>query len=96
MKRDFADFWNLLWEVGLLACAAFALLNAYAPPQDLPWKPLDLDRPIGQATEAKVADFQVSFSAPAEEVRGATDACIQTLRDAGVQVRRAEPTCPCP
>ena len=90
MKRDFADFWNLMWELTLGVCAAFALLNVFAPSQDLPWKPLDLDRPIGQATEAKVADFQVAFSAPAEEVRGVTDACIQTLRDAGVEVRRAD------
>ena len=36
MKRDLADFWNLLWEAGLGICAAFALLNAFAPPQDLP------------------------------------------------------------
>ena len=90
MKRDFADFWNLMWELTLGVCAAFALMNAFAPPQDLPWKPLDLDQPLGQATEAKVADFQVSFAAPPEEVEGATDACIQTLRDAGVEVRRAE------
>lgn len=90
MKRDFADFWNLLWEVGLALCASFALLNAFAPPQDLPWKPLDLNRPIGQATAAKVADFAVSFSAPDEEVEAVTAACIQTLREAGVEVRRAE------
>jgi hypothetical protein len=90
MKRDFADFWNLMWELALGVCAAFALMNALAPAQDLPWKPLDLNAPMGQATEAKVADFQVSFSAPPEEVEGATDACIQTLRDAGVEVRRAD------
>lgn len=90
MKRDFADFWNLMWELALGVCAAFALLNAFAPPQDLPWKPLDLNHPVGQATGAKVADFQVAFGASPEEVQGATDACIQTLRDAGVEVRRAE------
>ena len=90
MKRDFADFWNLMWELTLGVCAAFALMNAFAPPQDLPWKPLDLNNPVGQATVAKLADFQVSFAAPPEEVKGATDACIQTLRDAGVEVRRAE------
>jgi len=90
MKRDFADFWNLMWELALGVCAAFALMNAFAPPQDLPWKPLDLNHPVGQATEAKVADFQVAFGAAPEEVAGATDACIQTLRDAGVEVRRAE------
>ncbi len=89
MKRDFADFWNLVWELALGVCAAFALMNAFVPPQDLPWKPLDLNHPVGQATGAKVADFSVAFSAPPEEVEGATEACMQTLRDAGVQVRRA-------
>ncbi|RYG09614.1 MAG: extensin, partial [Caulobacteraceae bacterium] len=54
MKRDLADMWNLVWEIALLVCAAFALLNVFAPPQDLPWKPLDLDRPLGRATTAKV------------------------------------------
>ena len=90
MKRDFADFWNLLWEVGLLACAAFALLNAFAPPQDLPWKPLDLSHPVGQATAAKVADFEVTRAAAPEEVHGATEACMQVLREAGVTVERAQ------
>jgi hypothetical protein len=90
MKRDFADFWNLMWELALGVCAAFALMNLFAPPQDLPWKPLDLNDPVGQATGAKVADFEVAAAAPAEELEGATDACLQTLRDAGVEVRRAE------
>lgn len=89
MKRDFADFWNLLWELGLGVCAAFALLNAFAPDQDLPWKPLNLNLPIGQATEAKVADFEVARTAAPEELKGATDACMQTLREAGVTVERA-------
>lgn len=92
MKRDFADFWNLLWEAALGVCAAFALLNLFAPPQDLPWKPLDLTQPLGQATLAKVADFEVSRAAapPAEELVAVTDACIQLLREAGVEVERAE------
>jgi len=90
MKRDFADFWNLLWEAALGVCAAFALLNAFAPPQDLPWTPLDLSAPLGRATEAKVADFTVGITASPEEVVGVTEACMRTLRDAGVEVRRAE------
>lgn len=89
MKRDFADFWNLIWEAALLVCAAFALLNVYAPPQDLPWKPLDLSRPVGRATAAKVADFDLPATATPEAVEGATQACIQVLRDAGVEVQRA-------
>ncbi|WP_332658528.1 extensin-like domain-containing protein [Brevundimonas sp.] len=90
MKRDFADFWNLLWELTLGLCAAFALLNAFAPGQDLPWKPLDLSHPIGQATAAKVADFELARTAAPEETAAVTDACIQVLREAGVTVERAE------
>ena len=89
MDRDFADFWNLMWELGLGLCAGFALLNLFAPHQDLPWKPLDLNRPVGAATAAKVADFELARSAAAEEVKATTDACIQVLREAGVQVERA-------
>ncbi len=90
MRRDFADFWNLLWEAALGLCAAFALLNAFAPQQDLPWKPLDLSHPIGQATRSKVADFDIQRTAAPEEIKAVTDACIQRLREAGVQVERAE------
>jgi hypothetical protein len=89
MDRDFADFWNLLWELGLGLAAGFALLNAFAPRQDLPWKPLDLSRPIGQATASKVADFEIVRSAAAEEVSAVTEACMQVLREAGVTVERA-------
>jgi len=90
MKRDFADFWNLLWELTLGLCAAFALVNAFAPGQHLPWKPLDLSHPIGQATGAKVADFTLPRTAAPEEITAVTDACIQVLREAGVTVERAE------
>lgn len=90
MDRDLADFWNLLWEVALAACAVFALLNVFAPHQDLPWKPLDLRQPIGQATAAKVSDFEIPRTASAEEVKAVTDACLAVLREAGVRVERAE------
>lgn len=92
MKRDFADFWNLLWELTLGLCAAFALLNAFAPHQDLPWKPLDLNRPIGQATAAKVAGFDLPRTAAPEQTAAVTEACIQVLREAGVEVERAPDT----
>jgi hypothetical protein len=90
MQRDFADFWNLLWEAALGLCAAFALLNLFAPPQDLPWKPLDLSQPIGHATAAKVSDFALARTAAPEEITAVTDACMQVLREAGVKVERAE------
>ena len=89
MQRDFADFWNLLWELALGVCAAFALLNLLAPQQDLPWKPLDLNRPIGTATAAKVADFVLPPTAAPEEITAVTGACMQVLREAGVEVERA-------
>ena len=89
MKRDLADFWNLMWEAGLAVCALFALLNAFAPHQDLPWKPLDLDRPIGQATQSKVASLDLSPTALPEQITAQTDACLKVLRDAGVTVERA-------
>ena len=89
MKRDFADFWNLLWEAGLGLCAAFALAHLFVPAQDLPWKPLDLSRPIGSATQAQVADFEVDRTTSPEEFQALTDACMQMLREAGVQVERA-------
>ena len=90
MKRDFADFWNLLWELTLGVCAMFALINVFVPPQDLPWKPLDLTRPLGVATTAKVAQFEVPRSAAPERVAASTEACMQVLREAGVTVERAE------
>lgn len=88
MRRDLADFWNLMWEAALAVCAAFALLNAFAPPQDLPWKPLDLSRPIGQATASQVDEFEVDRLTPPARVDATTEACMQTLRDAGVTVER--------
>lgn len=89
MKRDLADFWNLLWEAGLGLCAAFFLLNAFAPPQDLPWKPLDLSQPVGRATQAKVADYEIAALASPEEAEAQTAACIRLLAEAGVRVERA-------
>lgn len=89
MDRDLADFWNLLWEAALGLMAGFFLLNAFAPPKDLPWKPLDLSAPIGQATAAKVSDFELARTAAPEEVTAVTDACMANLREAGVRVERA-------
>jgi hypothetical protein len=86
--RDFAALWTLIWELGVGACALFALLNAFAPPQDLPWTPLDLNRPLGAATTVKVASLQTSADASEKEVERATEACLQTLRDADVEAVR--------
>lgn len=88
MRKDVADFWIFLWEVGVGLCAVFFLLNAFAPPQDLFWKPLDLNRPVGRATAAQVSDFEVRADDSPEAAEGVTRACIDALRAAGVEVER--------
>jgi hypothetical protein len=66
-----------LWAAGAdLAVAAMLLVlavDAWAPPQDLPWKPLRLDQPVGLATSVKFA-------------RAAADPalCRKVLADGGV------------
>jgi hypothetical protein len=50
-----AGFWTTLadWTIaGLLLVVA---VDAWAPPEDLPWKPLRLDQPVGLATPMKFA-----------------------------------------
>ena len=88
MRKDIADFWILLWEIGMGLCAAFVLLNAFAPPQDLFWKPLDLTRPVGRATAAQISDFEVRADDSPEAAEGVTRACVEALRAAGVEVER--------
>lgn len=68
-----AGVWATLLD---LACAAAVLLvavDAWAPPQDLPWKPLQLAEPVGIATRVKFA-------------RAARDPqlCRQVLAEGGV------------
>lgn len=86
--RDFASLWTLIWELGVGACALFALLNAYAPPQDLPWTPLDLNRPLGAATGVKVARFDPASDASDAEIDAAAEACLGKLSEAGVTAVR--------
>ncbi len=76
--------------LGLLACGLFFLLDAFAPPQDLPWKPLDLRQPIGWATADKIARLEVDDRASPQQVEARTTACLALLRQAGVQVRRGQ------
>ncbi|MFN4041785.1 MAG: extensin family protein [Brevundimonas sp.] len=89
MRRDLANFWTGLSLLTLAACGGFLLLDRFAPPQDLPWTPLDLNQPIGMATSAKVARLDVALNASEEQVEVATETCMALLRDAGVQVSRA-------
>jgi hypothetical protein len=43
-----------LFDVALMGLLCFAFVNLYAPAQDLPWKPLEVDQPIGLATTYKL------------------------------------------
>ena len=48
---------DLLAQLALWAVAAgvvFLVLDAFVAPQHLPWKPLDVDAPLGAATRAKL------------------------------------------
>lgn len=83
-----ADIWSLLTALALAACGGFALLNAWAPPQDLPWKPLDLNQPLGRATAAKIAALDLPLNASPERIETATEDCMALLRGAGVEVAR--------
>ncbi|WP_312146815.1 extensin family protein [Brevundimonas sp.] len=85
-----ADLWSGAVTMGLAACGLFFLLDAWAPPQDLPWKPLDLRQPLGRATAAKIARLDIDDRASPERVAAATTACLNLLRDAGVEAQRAE------
>lgn len=44
---------DLLW-IGLAGLLLFAAIDRYAPPQDLPWKPLHVSQPLGFATTMKL------------------------------------------
>ncbi|MBN9481668.1 MAG: extensin family protein [Bordetella sp.] len=84
-----ADVWSGAWTLALAACGAFALVDAWAPPQDLPWKPLDLRLPVGAATAAKIRALDLPSSATPAEVEAGTARCMALLRQAGVSVARA-------
>lgn len=47
--------WSTLLDLGLLAIALFWILDSFAPPQDLSWKPLKLADPPGLMTGMKFA-----------------------------------------
>jgi len=58
-----------LFDFGLMALLCFAFVNLYAPAQDLPWKPLKLDQPLGLATTTQ---FERTVAAPTQ--------CLDFLR----------------
>lgn len=69
-----AGLWSTLLDFALVAILLVGAVNAWAPPQDLAWKPLDLNRPPGLATRAQ-------FQRAANDPR----LCRAALSDAGVE-----------
>jgi hypothetical protein len=73
--------------LALAGMAGFAAVDVYAPPQDLPWKPLSIDDPLGMATGYKL-----------EHATGEPPACLAFLRREAVAFtpvpdRRADSFC---
>ncbi|MGA0606390.1 extensin family protein [Phenylobacterium sp. VNQ135] len=50
-----AGLWTSLADAAIAGLLLLVAVDAHAPPQDLPWKPLRLDEPVGLATRAKFA-----------------------------------------
>lgn len=50
-----AAAWSVLVELAIAGLLLSAAILRWAPPQDLPWKPLRLDDPVGLATGFKFA-----------------------------------------
>ena len=57
-----AGLWIGLVDLALAGLAVATMVHLWAPPQDLPWKPLRLDDPVGLATHMK---FQRAAADPA-------------------------------
>lgn len=72
--------WATVADLLLVLAALVWWADLAAPPQDLPWKPLQLSEPIGLATQGKY-------------VRAAADpaACRRVLRDGGVRFDESPP-----
>lgn len=70
--------WTTLLDIALAGIAVLWWIDAFAPPQDLPWKPLKLSDPPGLATAAK-------FAAAAQDRR----MCRAILREGGVRFSEA-------
>ncbi|MDP3382937.1 MAG: extensin family protein [Phenylobacterium sp.] len=49
----FGGLWAFLLDAALVGIVLAFVIDAFAPPQDLPWKPLRLDDPPGLATAVK-------------------------------------------
>ncbi len=90
MRAVLADLWVQLWQAMIVGAFGLAVLDGWAPPEHLPWTRLDLDRPVGAATAAKIAALDVPDRVSSPQVEDETERCMATLREAGIEVERAE------
>lgn len=89
-RHILADLWVQLWQASIVGAGVLAVLDGWAPPEHLPWAPLDLDRPVGVTTAAKIADLELPDRPAAQSrIEDETERCMRTLREAGVEVERA-------
>jgi len=77
--RALIGFFSRLGFLALLGLGAFWVVDTYAPDRHVPWKPIDLTEPPGAATPIQVRRLQDDRAA-----------CIQALREAGVEAVPAE------
>ena len=69
-----AALWASLIDLTLVLAVVVVAADRYAPPQDLPWKPLTLQAPLGMATRLK---FEAAAADP--------ERCRAVLRAGGVR-----------
>jgi hypothetical protein len=107
-----AGLWATLLDLAFAAAFLVVAVDAWAPPQDLPWKPLRLDQPVGMATRVKfaraardpelcrkvLAEGRVSFVEVPERDYGecATENTVRVRDGAAVPLAPAAPVMTCP
>ncbi|MCR5874333.1 extensin family protein [Phenylobacterium sp. J426] len=107
-----AGAWTALVDVAIASLLLLIAVDAFAPPQDLPWKPLRLDQPVGMATAIKfgraagdpaqcrkvLADGGVSFVEEPDRDFGdcATENTVRIRDGAAVALAPAAPVVTCP
>ena len=90
-RHILADLWVQLWQAIIVGAFVLAVLNGWAPSEHLPWTRLDLDRPVGMTTAAKIATLELPYRTENQpRIEAETERCMATLRAAGVEVERAE------
>ena len=75
-----AAFVATLIDLAAAGLLLLAFVDHYAPPQDLPWKPLSLDHPLGMATGAKI-----------NRIADDPAACRAVLAEGGVRFSEVAP-----